>query len=212
MSNNTYYSLVREFSDIMEEIELAEGEITDVLAERLTINKSEFQEKLNKSQSFIDFLESNNEQLAAKIDQLNKIIQKNKKTIETVEYYMKTAIKQYGILNKSNNPFVQTDIHKFTVTASKSVEIGNLELVPNELCQFTIATPLTHEDVEKLAGLIGKELPLITLKKTPIKALIKKELERVEEQEMLDMTVDGAKEKEEIHYAFFKEKENLKVS
>lgn len=189
----TYFDLVKDYKEIMELISENEGEITDEIAERLTINKSELNSKIDSSVRFMGLLDSKNQYISDEIAKLQRYIQKNEKTKDIVKYYMIQAIKKYGILNKTGNSFVDTTLNKVTVTKSKQVVIIDVDKVPTDYTTFKVKTKLTSEQFLKLKEILGDDVefePVVSLKSIS----------------------DVLKSGEELPYAELKTNENLKIS
>ena len=189
----TYYDLVKDYEEIMELISENEGEITDEIAERLTINKSELNSKIDSSVRFMGFLDSKNQYISDEIAKLKRYIEKNERTKDVVKYYMIQAIKKYGILNKSGNSFVDTTLNKVTVTKSKQVVIIDADSIPDDFVTFVVKSKLTVAQFQKLKEVLGDEIEGVA-------------------NVSLKEVGDALKNNEEISFAEFKINENLKIS
>ena len=189
----TYFDLVKDYEEIMNLISENEGEITDEIAERLTINKSELNSKIDSSVRFIGFLNAKNEYISDEIAKLQKYIEKNEKTKDIVKHYMIQAINKYGALNKSGNSFVDTTLNKVTVTKSKKVIIIDEDKIPDNFVTFSVKSKLTVAQFRKLKEVLGDGIEGVATAS-------------------LTQISDALKNDEEISFAQFKINENLKIS
>ena len=189
----TYLDLVKDYEEIMNLISENEGEITDEIAERLTINKSELNSKIDSSVRFIGFLDSKNQYISDEIAKLKRYIERNEKTKEIVKHYMIQAIENYGVLNKSGNSFVDTTLNKVTVTKSKQVVIIDEDNISDDFVTFTVKSKLTVAQFKKLKEILGDEIQGVA-------------------NASLTEIGNALKNNEEISFAKFKTNKNLKIS
>ena len=188
-----YLDLVNDYEEIMDMVSENDGEITDEIAERLTINKSELNSKVDSSVRFIGFLDAKTEYISSEIAKLKRYIERNEKTKEIVKHYMGQAIEAYGALNKTGNSFVDTGLNKVTIVKSKQVIITDEDAIPDDFVTFVVKSRLTPEQFKKVQEVLGKDI------------------EGVANVSLKDVG-NALKENPELEFAEFKINKNIKIS
>ena len=172
-----FYQLLKEYKEVEELLEY--DEVTDELIERLTINKSELEEKtqdligidnyyqvqINKCLVERDFYKS-------EIERIDKETSRIEKKKNRVRNFIFDAVKLFGKANKTGNLELQVGTYKLRVGTTKSVDITDIELIPYNFVNYEITDKLTWEDLEPI--LEGFDL---AYSKKADKAKIKKNIE-----------------------------------
>lgn len=122
--SNSLYNIEKEYIDLMNEIELMEGEITPEIENQLIINESQLK---GKSIAYLSVIKQ--KKLKVKLaeetaNHANKIKLKELKDIERLENSLLNAVNLYGNF--------ESGLHKFGTRKSTTVEIENEDLIPME--------------------------------------------------------------------------------
>ena len=117
MSNVTLYNIQNEQKAIMAEIEMAEGEITPAILERIQFVEERFEEKATNYGYVIKTYEDNSKILADEIKRLQELKKKEDRKVEVLTQRIKEAMLQFNLEK------VETPIMKFSFRKSTAVEI-----------------------------------------------------------------------------------------
>jgi recombination DNA repair RAD52 pathway protein len=117
MSNVTLYNIQNEQKAIMAEIEMAEGEITPAILERIQFVEERFEEKATNYGYVIKTYEDNSKILADEIKRLQELKKKEDRKVEVLTQRIKEAMLQFNLEK------VETPIMKFSFHKSTAVEI-----------------------------------------------------------------------------------------
>ena len=122
--NKSLYHISEEALSIISELE--SGEVTEDLEQRLSINKSDLQNKAVNYAYVIKQYENNNEAIDKEIARLKDLKLSNEITKERLKETIKSAMNLYGIEK------VETPTIKLSFRASKSVEVINASQLPDK--------------------------------------------------------------------------------
>lgn len=120
----TIYTIEQDYLEMMQEIEAAEGEITEELAERLAINEAQLQSKSIAYNKVIQTKKALNTQIDEEIKRLQALKKRNNNLISRLESTLLTAIKIFG---KFETPF-----NSFGTRKSSRIEVENVNALPKE--------------------------------------------------------------------------------
>lgn len=121
---NNLYAINSELALILKEIELNDGEITDTLSSKLKIAESDL---MNKSESYISVIKTKESFVSAideEIKRLQDLKKKNTNLVSKLKDRLLEAVKIYGDF--------ETGTHKFGTRKSSSVEVEDVNSLPNE--------------------------------------------------------------------------------
>jgi len=121
MSN--IFEISKEYLNLINEIENAEGEITEEVANQLAITEADFAQKMNAYQRVIKSKEA---LIAAHKDEkarLDKNIKSMENTITRLKKVMTDALILMGDTGKSGNKTLKTDLYNFFTVDTTSVEV-----------------------------------------------------------------------------------------
>ncbi len=153
--SKSLYHISAEYEELMQQIENAEGEISDEVGEQLAINEKQLQ---SKSIAYLSVI-STKEVLTIKIDEEIRRLQALKKhqtkVIKTLKERLLDAVNLFG-------PF-EVGLTKFSTRKSESVEVEDLDSLPGEYKVIKI-TEQPHKSNIKKALKSGIHLKGCTLK------------------------------------------------
>lgn len=121
---NNLYAINSELALILKEIELNDGEITDTLSGKLEIAEADL---MNKSESYISVIKTKESFVNAideEIKRLQDLKKKNTNLVSKLKDRLLEAVKTYGDF--------ETGTHKFGTRKSSSVEVEDVNSLPNE--------------------------------------------------------------------------------
>lgn len=198
--NNSLFNISREYVDIINEIEMNEGEITPELEERLTLSIKDKEIKVSNYLKLLKTWDSNVE-LADK-EVLRAVEFKNKylKYIEKIKKYLLQGVLILGdegkeVTTKTGKKFKSRSIeygtHKLTAKRSPKVEILDENDIDLKYTKTEITIKdLTAEQAAKISAGLDKGNFTHVKKISPVKSIIKQAFENKEE-------VNGAEFNEE---------------
>ena len=117
MSNVTLYNIQNEQKAIMAEIEMAEGEITPAILERIQFVEERFEEKATNYGYVIKTYEDNSKILADEIKRLQELKKKEDRKVEVLTQRIKEAMLQFNLEK------IKTPVMSFSFRKSTAVEI-----------------------------------------------------------------------------------------
>ena len=118
------YQIETEHLALMQQIENAEGEITQEIAEQLEINESQLQSKSIAYLSVIKSKESFNSQIDEEIKRLQAMKKRNNNLVTNLKNRLLDAVKLFGDFGSG--------LLKFGTRKSSSVEVENVNALPKE--------------------------------------------------------------------------------
>lgn len=118
------YQIETEHLALMQQIENAEGEITEEIAEQLEINESQLQSKSIAYLSVIKSKESFNSQIDEEIKRLQAMKKRNNTLVTNLKNRLLDAVKLFGDF--------ESGLSKFGTRKSSSVEVENVNALPKE--------------------------------------------------------------------------------
>ena len=116
------YNIQNEHMELIHQIELAEGEITEEIGEQLAINESELQGKSIAYLSVIRHSESNNELIKDEIKRLQGLVKRNDTLVSRLKDNLLTAVNLFGAF--------EVDFTKFGTRKSSSVVVEDINSLP----------------------------------------------------------------------------------
>lgn len=162
MSN--IFQIQNEYMQLMNDIEIAEGEITEELSNRLAIVESDLQIKSQGYVSIIRHLDAECDIIDIEI----KRLQQAKKQRENTVLRLKNAILQ--AMDTFEVETIQTPLNKLSLRSSKSVNIIDIEMLPNS-CIVIEKKSISKTEIKKLieSGIEISGAEIITNKSLQIK-------------------------------------------
>lgn len=150
-----FWQILKEYKEVEELLEY--DEVTDELIEKLTINKSELEEKtedligldnyyeteLSKCDAEILFYKSEIERVKQQYNRIEK--KKNR-----VKQFIFDAVKLFGKKNKTGNPELQVGSYKLRVGTTKSVEITDMDRLPRSVINYKIGDSFNYYTIQVL--------------------------------------------------------------
>lgn len=125
METKALYQISNEYLHLINQVELAEGELTPELEQSLQINKNELEVKSIAYVEYIKSKESFNERINEEIKRLQTIKKSNENLIDKLKNNLVSAVNLYGSF--------KSGFLTFGIRKSKSVEIdGDVNDIPKE--------------------------------------------------------------------------------
>ena len=118
------YQIENEHLALMQQIENAEGEITEEIAEQLEINEGQLQSKSIAYLSVIKSKESFNSQIDEEIKRLQAMKKRNNTLVSNLKNRLLDAVKLFGDF--------ESGLSKFGTRKSSTVEVENVNALPKE--------------------------------------------------------------------------------
>ena len=118
------YQIETEHLALMQQIENAEGEITEEIAQQLEINESQLQSKSIAYLSVIKSKESFNSQIDEEIKRLQAMKKRNNNLVTNLKNRLLDAVKLFGDY--------ESGLSSFGTRKSSSVEVENVNALPKE--------------------------------------------------------------------------------
>ena len=118
------YQIETEHLALMQQIENAEGEITEEIAEQLEINEGQLQSKSIAYLSVIKSKESFNSQIDEEIKRLQAMKKRNNTLVTNLKNRLLDAVKFFGDF--------ESNLSSFGTRKSSSVEVENVNALPKE--------------------------------------------------------------------------------
>ncbi len=118
------YQIETEHLALMQQIENAEGEITEEIAQQLEINEGQLQSKSIAYLSVIKSKESFNSQIDEEIKRLQAMKKRNNNLVSNLKNRLLDAVKLFGDF--------ESGLSKFGTRKSSSVEVENVNALPKE--------------------------------------------------------------------------------
>jgi hypothetical protein len=124
--NQSLFNISQEYKEIMLEIEMAEGEITPEIAERLDAVSSSIEVKAQNYSFIMKAYETNNTIIDAEMERLKILKARNARNVDSLKQRLKGAMEDMGV-QKITTPLISVSFRK-----SESVEVEDENLVPIE--------------------------------------------------------------------------------
>jgi hypothetical protein len=124
--NQSLFNIAQEYKELMLEIEMAEGEITPEIAERLDAVSSSIEVKAQNYGFIMKAYDTNNDIIDAEIERLKILKARNTRNVDTLKQRLKGAMEDMGV-QKITTPLITASFRK-----SESVEIEDEKLIPME--------------------------------------------------------------------------------
>jgi vacuolar-type H+-ATPase subunit I/STV1 len=148
------YQIETEHLALMQQIENAEGEITEEIAEQLEINEGQLQSKSIAYLSVIKSKESFNSQIDEEIKRLQAMKKRNNTLVTNLKNRLLDAVKLFGDF--------ESNLSSFGTRKSSSVEVENVNALPKE---FKVIKVTEQADKAALKKAIkeGKEIEGVSI-------------------------------------------------
>jgi hypothetical protein len=121
------FDITKEYEDILSIIEDNEGEITPEIAEKLSINESELEDKLRNYKHIIDRYKYEKEYVKDEQERLRNKIASRENTIRFLKNNIVETLKIYGIKSNTNYKLKYPDFTVYT-RDSKSIDYDDSKL------------------------------------------------------------------------------------
>lgn len=137
----TLYEIKKEYIEIVNELELLEGELTPELEYKLKINQSDLNTKAIAYHSVILNKEAFNTTIDNEIKRLNGLKKQNNNSIDHLKNSLVSAIEVYGEFTIGTN--------KFSLRKSERVEIEDVNLLPKEFKTIKVTEQADKVGIKK---------------------------------------------------------------
>ena len=137
------FQIQSEYIQLMNDIQEQDGELTQELSDRLAIVESDLQTKTQGYVSVIKTLDAECDIIDLEIKRLQSLKKVRNNTIER----LKNAISQ--AMNTFEIDKIETPLNKITFRNSKSVNIIDVEMLPNT-CVIIERKPISKTEIRKL--------------------------------------------------------------
>lgn len=138
---NTLYEIKNEYLEIVNEIELLEGELTPELEYKLKINQSDLNNKAIAYHSVILNKEAFNTTVDNEIKRLQGLKKQNNNVIDKLKNSLVSAIELYGDFTIGTNTF--------TLRKSERVEVEDVNLLPKEFKTVKVTEQADKVEIKK---------------------------------------------------------------
>lgn len=118
------YEIKKDYLEIVNELELSQGELTTETEYKLKINKSELGSKSIAYTSVITTKESLNTQIDAEIKRLQAMKKANNNVIDRLKFNLLSAVEMFG--------YFTVGLTKFSIRKSSQVKVDDINLLPKE--------------------------------------------------------------------------------
>ena len=140
------FAISNELRNIIEDIEVQGGEITDEQAERLEVREQEMKDKLDNYRKAILVLKYQEQMCSDEIKRLQAAKKSKTNVIKKLSDSVLNAVVEFGDDGKSGNKTYSTDTFKFYTVNRKSLEIDEHRLQVLCECFKNWATELNDND------------------------------------------------------------------
>lgn len=115
------YEISNDILRIFNDVEVAEGEITDEQLEQLNINQENLKQKLSDYNKAIQVYKNYNEGISNEIKRLQELKKTRTNRIEVLRNTMKNAVINFGTDGKSGNKIIELEDCKLFTKSTESV-------------------------------------------------------------------------------------------
>jgi hypothetical protein len=151
---NTLFTIESEYIQLMEEIQNAEGEITEETQSKLEINELQLQGKSIAYLSVIRQNEAENMVIDEEIKRLTAMKKRNNNLVANLKERVLTAVKLYGDY--------EVGLNKFGTRKSSSIEVENVNALPKEYKVVKVTEQADKAGLKKALKL-GEEIEGVQL-------------------------------------------------
>lgn len=137
------FQIQSEYIQLMNDIQEQEGELTQELSDRLAIVESDLQTKSQGYISVIKTLDAECDIIDLEIKRLQSLKKVRNNTIERLKGAISQAMTTFEIEK------IETPLNKITFRNSKSVNIIDVEMLPNT-CVIIERKPISKTEIRKL--------------------------------------------------------------
>jgi len=146
----TLYTIENEYLALMNEINEAEGELTDEQNELLIINENQLKGKTMAYLEVIKTKEAFNSNIDEEINRLQAMKKRNTNLVDRLNNSLLDAVKLYGDITSG--------LITFTTRKSESINIEDEDLIDKEYKTVKVTTSVSKADIKK-AIKQGVEVP-----------------------------------------------------
>jgi len=146
----TLYTIENEYLALMNEINEAEGELTDEQNELLIINENQLKGKTMAYLEVIKTKEAFNSNIDEEINRLQAMKKRNTNLVDRLNNSLLDAVKLYGDITSG--------LITFTTRKSESINIDDEDLIDKEYKTVKVTTSVSKADIKK-AIKQGVEVP-----------------------------------------------------
>lgn len=161
--NSNIFQIEQKYLDIIEELELNDGELTPELAEELAVTE---EERDNKLDAYIKVIRQKQADIGLakdEIDRLKDVINSNNKLIDRLKGIMVGALEAFHLVNKSGNLSHRLPSGLIYTRKVSSVDVkieefdyGTLQQY-EDVCEVVIKTKLTKGQLDKIMPILEEE-------------------------------------------------------
>jgi len=161
------FNITHERRLLLEQLEANDGEVTEDLQEALAINRDDFKEKAESYAYIIQKLNADIEAGNKEVERIGLYLASKEKARARLEETLVYSLKLFGSQRqtKTGNTVYETEsgLFKLSTKASKSVEITDLDEIP-EIYLVDVPQPPKPDDRPDKAAIkrdleLGKEVP-----------------------------------------------------
>lgn len=143
---DSLFAISNELRNIIEDIEVQGGEITDEQAERLEVREQEMKDKLDNYRKAILVLKYQEQMCSDEIKRLQAAKKAKTNVINKLSGSVLNAVIEFGEDSKSGNKTYSTDTYKFYTVNRKGIELDEHRLQILCECFKDWATELNNND------------------------------------------------------------------
>lgn len=156
--NKSLYNIELDYLNLMRDIELAEGEVTEEIAKQLEINSTNLEDKVKSYIYYMDKVAGDIAAIKVSMERLKaRDVHKNN-VFNKLKNSLLTAVELYGAEGNSGNKVLEFDTCKLFTKNLQSLEFKNEESFYNtDYMTFKITEPLTIINVNKAIAAIKKD-------------------------------------------------------
>lgn len=149
------FQLQEEYLYLMQDIEQAEGEITEELAERLAINKEDFSAKMDAYANIIAQFTGEIAIIDTELERLKGLKTSKENAITRMKAAMNDALKLFGEPGKTGNQTFKTPLHSYWNVYHKPLVIDDDAKVPVDYIGYNLKTQLPHNLMEEVSDTLA---------------------------------------------------------
>jgi len=185
------FQLQEEYLYLMQDIEQAEGEITEELAERLAINKEDFSAKMDAYANIIAQFNGEVAIIDTEMERLKGLKTSKENAVTRMKTAMNDALKLFGDIGKTNNQTFKTPLHSYWNVYHKPLVVLDETSVPEEYVRYSLALKVNNNEMEEISDRLA-DVPIVlafvpSVDRTALKKDIEAEIVSTESA-YIDMT------------------------
>jgi hypothetical protein len=165
----SFFQIDRKYINLVNLLTENEGEVTDEIAELMSINKSDVNSVVEEHVAIIQMLESDNENLKNNIELLKNRVVSNEIILKRFKEGLVFAINRYG------EGKLKTSKYNLSLRKSKALEVIDDSMIHSRYFKWELTTKLNNDLKREVSALLAKHS--LTFKYTIDKVAIKKDFE-----------------------------------